>query len=258
AAHRRLKPFHYISTIDVFYSVSAAQSGAVHEGVDIRQFGAPYGGFSQNKWVAEQGVSLAGETGRRIAIYLPGIGSPDRSRAAGNTQDFLSRMIKGCILLGAAPDLELVLDMTPVDFISQAVVHLSLRRDSIGKAFHLLNPTSWRVKDLANWMKSFGYDIDLMDYEEWRKRALQAAAQDVNHPLHSVLSVFPEHVQEHLMTMPDFSRHNVLTALADTDIRCPVVDEELLTQYFTEFVHSGFLSAPAQMMSSANVRGAEA
>jgi thioester reductase-like protein len=251
AAHRRQKPFHYISTIDVFYSVNAARSGAVNEGVGIRQFGAPYGGYSQSKWVAEQIVSLAGDNGLPIAIYRSGFASADSKRAAGNTQDFLSRMIKGCILLGGAPNLELVLDMTPVDFIVQAVVHLSLRHDSLGKAFHLLNPTSWKVRDLAVWMKNFGYDVELMDYAEWRKRAIQLAAKDVQHPLHSVLSVFPEEVEQDLMTMPEFGRHNVLAALAGTDISCPVVDDELLTRYFTEFIRSGFLPAPASLTNRA-------
>jgi len=52
----------------------------------------------------------------------------------------MCRMIKGFIELGSAPDLDLMVNMTPVDYVSKSIIHLSRQKESLGKAFHLVNP----------------------------------------------------------------------------------------------------------------------
>jgi hypothetical protein len=37
-----------------------------------------------------------------------------------------------------------------------------------------------------------------------------------------------------------------VTGLVDSNITCPPVDEKLLNNYFSHFIHSGFLESPLQ------------
>jgi len=50
-----------------------------------------------------------------------------------NTDDFMHRVLRGCIQLKSAPDANMMVDMTPVDYVSH---HSSIEaKESLGKAF---------------------------------------------------------------------------------------------------------------------------
>jgi thioester reductase-like protein len=243
-AARHCTPVHFVSTIDVYYSVGAATAGPISETRGPAEFGAPYGGYAATKWVAEQNVALAGQRGLPVTIYRPGFAVADGRSGNGNTQDFLSRMVKGCVQLGAVPGFDLVVDMTPVDFISGGIVHLSLRDDSAGQAFNMHNPASSRLVELAGWMQRRGYPLEVLPYETWRDRAFAVASVDADHPLHPVLGVFPPSLPAELTHMPDFGRSNLLAGLEGTGIVCRPVQPDLIGEYFDGMIESGFLPPP--------------
>ena len=57
-------------------------------------------GYSQTKWVAEKLVRIARNRGLPVSIYRPGNILGDRQTGSCNPNDFISRMIKGCVQFG--------------------------------------------------------------------------------------------------------------------------------------------------------------
>lgn len=120
----KLKPVHFISSTSV--AVPADTSNVI-----IREQDCPAanqvldGGYPQTKWVAEKLVKIAGDRGLPVSIYRPGRISWHSKTGICNPEDHTSKMIKGCIQLGTAPELNTLVNLAPVDYVSSAIVHLS-------------------------------------------------------------------------------------------------------------------------------------
>src|SRR5262249_26370125 len=129
AAHGRRKPIHYVSSVVVLFSMRRPHEDTTELREEDR-IGADEGialGYPQTKWVAEEIVRLAGARGLPVAIYRPGLITGASGTGIGNPEDFLGRMIKGCIQLGGVPvGVEGAgAGIVPVDYASRAIVHLA-------------------------------------------------------------------------------------------------------------------------------------
>jgi len=72
------------------------------------------GVLMQSKWVAEKLVTTARERGIPVSIYRLGRMSGHSKTGVSNTDDFMHRVLRGCIQLKSAPDANMMVDMTPV------------------------------------------------------------------------------------------------------------------------------------------------
>jgi thioester reductase-like protein len=79
-------------------------------------------GYAQTKIVAEALVREAGRRGLPIAIYRPSLIAGDTGTGAFNADDLLTLLIRGCIRMGLAPDLDWALDCEPVDVVSAGIL----------------------------------------------------------------------------------------------------------------------------------------
>jgi thioester reductase-like protein len=157
-----------------------------------------------------------------------------------NTDDFVCRMIKGCIQLGSVPEIGAMVDILPVDYVSKAITHLSRQKESEGKTFHLANPNPADVGNVVQQVRSLGYSIEQVSYDQWREKLIN----DPENALYPLLPVFPERISEEQMSgQIQFDIRNTLKGLANTDIVFPPIDDRLLNTYFSYFIHSGFLNA---------------
>lgn len=59
----------------------------------------------------------------------------------------------GCVQLGAAPDVEVNLHLTPVDYVADALIHISFRNECCGHAFNLLNHRLMPLRQMTALMK---------------------------------------------------------------------------------------------------------
>ncbi len=192
ACRGRAKRFHFVSTLGVCYTTSAGELG---EDRDVLPYlpDLPLG-YAETKCVAEALVRAAAERGLVASIYriAPLSGSELTGRA--NENDFLSRFVKGCVQMGAAPDLDVQLDDCPVDFASRAVVALSEEpADDSLSVYHLKSdkPRHWR--ELVLWMNLFGYRVELKPYRDWLSR-LEKGASHPEHALHHLKPFFSRQV----------------------------------------------------------------
>jgi len=260
ASLSRVKPVHFVSSTGVIPTGNAG-AGSILEDASLDGANIPGSGYGQSKWVAENLVAIARERGLPVCIYRPGFITGHSQTGVCNPGDIIYRMIKGCIQIGHMPDLGTRLDFNPCDYVSQAIVHLSLQPDSLGKVFHLVHPQPLSMGDLFSYARSLGYPMALVDFNQW-KSALIAKGSSPDNALYPLIPVFA--AQENVSLgangvdaadkpvspkpcgppIQPFSTQNTVAGLAQSAITCPPLDETLLGNYFTHLVHSGFLEKP--------------
>lgn len=244
ASQIKVKPVHYISTISVFPAGNHSGIKVIREdSLDDGQI--PMGGYTQSKWVAEKLVAIAGERGLPVCIYRLGPISGHSQTGVFNVNDFLYRLMLGYIQLGSAPEGELLLDITPVDYASKAIVHLSKQKESWGKPFHLVHPHPVSSNILFNQLLSMGYTIQRVSYDQWHDKLLDIAKNFPKHALYPLVSLFSREQNSNPASL-EINCQNTLDGLAGSSIVCPPIDDELLSTYLSHLIHSGFVDAPQQ------------
>ncbi|MCU1246817.1 MAG: linear gramicidin synthetase subunit, partial [Acidobacteria bacterium] len=125
ATRLRIKPVHFVSTLSSFM-VEELRGSVVRESDPLPAGSSIGGGYNQSKWVADRMVQLARAQGVPVSIYRPARVTGASDTGASNTADLFPAFIKGCIQLGAVPDTDEEMNMSPVDFVAAAIVRLSL------------------------------------------------------------------------------------------------------------------------------------
>lgn len=125
-------------------------------------------GYGQTKWAAEQLVLEAGRRGLPVRILRAGTISGHSATGAANAWDLLTALFVESIQLGYRPNVEgWRAEMTPVDFVAKAIVHLADQVQAKQLVFHLGDPdpvdTSVVFKDL----EELGYPTKPLEFEEW-------------------------------------------------------------------------------------------
>ena len=248
AARDRAKPLHFVSTLGVFPLVGRSGVEVVREDDDLTHGGSLYNGYTQSKWVAEMLVEIARARGLPVCVYRPSLITGDSRTGAWNKDDFTCKMIKTWAGLGTAPEIDTKMNLVPVDYVSRAIVSLSLRDESLGKRFHLANPHPVGADDLATWIETFGYPIKRIPYDRWRADLLnptRGLRQDTLYSMAPLLSMSAAADGPTLVgKAPEFDCRNTNEALSGTGISCPQVDGELMENYLVYLVRSGFLDSP--------------
>ena len=159
-------------------------------------------------------------------------------------------MAKGCLQMGSFPEVDYMLDMSPVDYVSKAIVYLSRQKDSIGKAFHLQHPQPVSLNVLVDWVRSFGYPVDVIPYDAWQDKLINEVTS-VENPLYTLRPFLLERRAEEQLTIPDLylkarrpeiSCEDTLNALAGSSIVCAPIDSRLFMTYTAYLIESGFLN----------------
>lgn len=250
AAHGRIKPLHYVSTLSVFSHIPALQDQPILEDELLDEHAQHLlGGYAQSKWVAEKLVTIARSRGLPVTIYRPGRISGHSQTGVWRTDDLICRTMKGCIQLGSVPALiaEERLELTPVDYVSQAIVALSQRKASSGQVFHLFNPVTISIGDLVDYANASGYRVQQVVYDAWADTLAETIESTPDNALAPLAPLFPrkgQAVQQDQGLQRTFGNQNVLDGLAGTSITCPPADSKLLSTYFAYLVQIGFLPAP--------------
>jgi thioester reductase-like protein len=249
ACQTKVKPLHYVSSVAVFESTAYAGK-VVKEQDDFHDWEGIFLGYSQTKWVAEKLVKIASDRGLPVTIYRPPLISGDSKTGICNTHDFINLMIKGCLQMGYFPDVDYMLDMSPVDYVSKAVVYLSRQETSIGKAFHLQHPQPASLKSLVEWIRTFGFSLEMIPYEQWQAELINNVTSQDN-PLYTLRPFLLERWSDEQITIPDLylqarrpiiSCEETLEALKGSSIVCPPIDSQLLITYTSYLMQTGFLS----------------
>ena len=243
ASQIKTKPIHFISTTSVFSSTTDSDVKLVREQDRLESSNISNNGYVQSKWVAEKLLNIAAARGIPISIYRPGRISGHSKTGVFNPNDFLYRLIIGCIHLGSAPDKDITEDIIPVDYVSRAIIHLSRKETCLGKAFHLVNSHPLQSRQLLDLIRSFGYPIQQIPYHAWRTKLIAIAGHSPNHPLYPLVPFFPARSADDKSSSAalQFDCQQTRDGLADSSIVCPPVDQSLLKTYLSSMIQSGCL-----------------
>ncbi len=202
-----------------------------------------YTGYVQSKWVAEQLIAIARDRGLPISIYRPSFIMGHQKTGAGNTQDLLFRLIKGCIQLGVAPDIKLSFNIVPVDYVSQAIVYLSTKTESSGTTFHLVNSAQPAISwdQILQWLQALDYRIQTLAFPEWLSTLQTIGEQLSSNALYPLLPMFleasknPSAALLNLSQTIQFDCQNTRSGLADSPLYCPLIDINWLSKFLSFF-----------------------
>ncbi|MEM8830376.1 MAG: thioester reductase domain-containing protein [Cyanobacteria bacterium P01_G01_bin.19] len=244
ACLEKIKPVHFISTISVFNFDRTSNSLKVKESYSIEKYHAPLGGYAQSKWVAERLVKIASDRGLPTTIHRIGPVSGSSKTGVFNQSDFLYRLILGYAKLGSAPSGEMLLDILPVDFVSQAIVCISQQPAAWGKAFHLIHEHPASSKLLFDRLNAAGYQIDRVEYQKWYERLITIANNSQDHILYPLVSLFSAsnsgEAQNKSFNLK-FDCQNVVDGLAEFNYVCPAIDKELIDTYINHLQEQNLL-----------------
>jgi thioester reductase-like protein len=243
---------HYVSTISVFSPESLA-SGVMDERFVVEGGSSLAGGYAQSKWVAERLLNLAAERGVPVSIYRPGRISGDSRTGVWIPDRWLTDSLQTLLELGSVPRLpeDFPIELVPVDYVAQAIVRLSLQPESLGKAFHLVNPRPVGWRDFVDRLSAVGSPLPEMEPRRWAHELLRFARSHPTSFLHPLADLVPPDLlarwEDSEAEAPGpFVRidcTNTLEGLKDHPVACPPV-VELLDRYLTYFVESGLLIPP--------------
>ena len=232
---------HHISTTSVHAPATGREPVTVTESTPAGPAADLPDGYAQSKWVAEGLVGLARERGLPVTVHRPGRISGDTTTGACQDRDLLWQLIKGCLQAGAVPDLpQGTTDWVPVDYVSQAIVALTLSGPTGAQTFHLTNPDAPGLDRVFDVAAGLGHQLHTVSAQEWQARV--AAQPDNAAQLFLGGAEQPRHE-----TAADHRRFDsglTAKALAPLGVHLPTLTDEVLTRYLTWFQQTGFLPAP--------------
>ena len=197
----RAKQFVFVSSTavldaDAFVHKSEASINAGGEGIsesddlfDSRSNLST--GYGQSKWVSEYLVREAAQRGLSGWIVRPGYVLGDSKSGVTNTDDFLIRMLKGCIQLGSRPNINNSVNMVPVDHVARVVAACALNKVAKGiPVAHVTAHPRLRMNQFLAVLQTYGYDVPVVDYIPWTRALEDYVGQSASGDQFALMSLF--------------------------------------------------------------------
>ncbi|OJJ30813.1 hypothetical protein ASPWEDRAFT_118398 [Aspergillus wentii DTO 134E9] len=182
ALQGRCKSFHYVSSIDV-WTVTGLILGTDRVSEDgplkVHLASLPFDtGYAQSQWVVDEMVQrVRDRTGIPVTIYRPGFVVGDSKTAAGNPDDFFSRMVVGSIQLGYWPQLpEQNMEYVTSDYVCDGLLHIAANPDNLGKCFSLTagdRALSTYMDTLGKFINQAGFPVHQIPFKDWVQKLQQ-------------------------------------------------------------------------------------
>ena len=232
-------PLQFISSTSV-YEAAAYRGQAISETAALSAWEGIHLGYSQTKWVSEQLVLAAAAAGLPVTVYRPPLIGGHSHSGAWHQDDFLHRLVRGCLALQQAPDLAMELDLVPVDYVAAAIGALGWRPDPLGFHVHLHHPEPVRWADLLGGLIEKGAPLQAVPLAAW----LSALAQQPTNPLYPLQPFFTHRWGAEQLTYPELNAPALkarpscaLTraALEPLGVQCPSF-EALIEPYARTFL----------------------
>jgi thioester reductase-like protein len=243
AAKGRIKPVHFISSLSVLLTPDAHLEDVIDEHQSLDIHGVPLGGYAQSKWVGERLVQEAGTRGIPFTIFRPGPISGHSKNGRWNEEDLMFSVLDAALRLGSAPDLDIIMDIVPVDYVTDAVIYISSQPDPFGKIYHLSASEQTHYKDLIKYLEDQGYPLQIVPYNQWKHDLFDLAVENPEQSWNVYLPLIAD-VDANILNMPQFGQENTNAGLRGSSIHSAPIDSELLGTYFRHFIESDRIPRP--------------
>lgn len=248
------KTVHYVGTLAVFNATFRREQRLVHSFDRLLKPDFLYSGYAQTKWVAEACFRVAGSRGIPMGIHRPGLITGASDTGHTNVDDFLCRLVLGCIALGAYPDVEVELDLVGVDDVAEGIALSVLSPTGQGElyieTFHWSHPKPVLVSELMSVYQERGYAMRPIPLQEWLG-LLRAGLPTSNplFPVHPFLLEIPEGSDETILEFMDGLPHTIDRSDADalraaSGVTQKVIDREAMHHMAGWLERHGHLTPP--------------
>ncbi len=154
----------------------------------------------------------------------------------------------------------IMIDFVTVDFVAEAIVHLSRQQKSLGRYFHIWNPRPVHMGRAYDWIDSFGYHLKVVPASVLKEKVLKEV--DISSVLYPFLPLFRA-----LRDNPPISSHdpkvmekinlfdecrNTIDGLKRSGIEFSSLDEAQAHRCLSYLVSIGFLPKPADCAEQLN------
>ena len=241
------KRFHFVSSAAACYSTRGPAE--VHEDGAVADLDGMHLGYAQSKWAAERLVAQAHARGLPSVILRPALICGHSESGAGNDEDLIALLVRGCVALGHAPDLDWALDASPVDSIARAVARNVVAAGD-ERVLHLRNPRPAHWTETVLWLDLRGHRVALEPFADWIER-VRLQTLESSHPLHRLRAFLLDRpAAEGGRYLPQLyaNPHVPLlhTERADAlrerlDVQCPRLGAALLERYVDRWTRAGLL-----------------
>ncbi|MDN3695425.1 amino acid adenylation domain-containing protein [Chryseobacterium tructae] len=194
-------------------------------------------GYVRSKWVMEAIADLAVKEGLPLITYRLGYAMCHSETGASAPYQWWSGLVKNCVEFQSYPALtELREGLITVDYMTQAMAHITRNKEAIGKKFNLIaSPeTNLTLEDFFGLMKKYyPFTLKGLPYKEWRKQW----EDDSKNRLYPLTSLFRDNMHEGLSTVELYQNtymwdcSNVIKFLEGSGIKEPVFDKKILDSY---------------------------
>ena len=158
-------------------------------------------------------------------------------------------MLSESVRMGSAPRIDgWRMEMTPVDFVTGAILRLADDPGAPGKTFHLANPNPPSAERVFGWIEDLGYDLTRSDYPDWLKQLRATTAETEAGEV--VRGAAPDDASD-VKDDNDYDDRATRQALAESGPRRPEVDPALLETYARSFAERGWMPAPRRAREGA-------
>lgn len=232
AGCQKMKPVHYVSTLSIFSEIPASRSDILE--TDLPSSIADLGsGYDQTKCVAEHLIHVARSRGLPASIYRLGtVLSPNfQDGVAQLSPNFFKSLIQDCLQLRKIPDLRQIINLTPIDYIGKTIAYLSYKQPSANKTFHVINPNYLTWDELYEALVQLAPSLQKVSYSQWLAQLSSHMQQDKPSGLRPFLSLLDLSVEFPLENFR-FNCENTRQGLADTAIESPIIDADVLKEYW--------------------------
>jgi len=245
----KLKPFYFVSSTsvldtDYYVQLAAFDKGAVMESDDLEGSRTGLGnGYGQSKWVSEKLIFKAKERGVPACVIRPGYIVGHTKNGIQNTDDFIIRMMTGCVQLKLAPNIQNTLNTCPVDYVAGSIVQIASDEKWLkNRVYHMWNTPRICFNDIFEEMQLHGYDIKTVGYVEWSNALMNMTLSSGDNALfpllHFVLDDLPNSSKS-----PSLNDDNTRAAIAGSDV--PVVNvKDMVGKYLAYLIKVGILAPP--------------
>ncbi len=166
ATLNRLKQFNYISSYSAMLSFGVTSDQEFSESALPDQPFSMHLGYIKSKWVSEKLLQNAASQGLPVSIFRLGNVLRDLDTGIGNPQDLFNYIPEFCVRCRIFPDVDFQLDLTPVNYVRDAVVRISQELSSGYHIYNVVNPTTYPLLSLKKLTQKLS-PVVTVPFDEW-------------------------------------------------------------------------------------------
>lgn len=231
---KKIKPVYYVSTISIF-SKFGKNSKKILEDEDISDSGILPIGYTQSKWVAEGLVWEAKKRGIPVIVFRLGHVVGDSCSGECNSGDFIFRVLKSCLEVGAYPDIHGKIEPIAVDDAAKVIVGISQNPNNLGQVFHLINPKSVYFSEAVKWAKEMNIFLEPLTRKQWVEEVKKMQDESVILPF---IHFFDDQLWKVSKDL-EISVINTQRALKEIGISIQPISQTLFRKYFNYLKDKG-------------------